>query len=124
VLWLNRRVGESIRIETPAGTVPVTVLDIPANDKVTLEIDKAGRVALRIPRLHKPVLVQFAEGVIRIEVKELVWHSRVSLGFDAPKDWPISHERRSQSPTPTQSAELTPSPRRRPSGASLTGVGH
>ena len=64
VLWHDCRVGESIRIETPAGTVQVTVLDVPANDKATLEIDKAGRVALRMPRFHKPVFVRFPEGEI------------------------------------------------------------
>jgi len=104
VLWNDCRVGESIRIETPAGTIQVTVLDVPANDKATPEIDKAVRVAPRTPRLNKPVFVRFSEGEIRIEVKELIWHSRLSLGIEAPKDWPVSHERQSQPLAPVGSA--------------------
>jgi hypothetical protein len=92
--------GQGLLIETPSGDVEVWALDVqPQESQTTLEIvlpEEWKQDSYTADyRLHEEFQIEAPEGRIRIKV--LRFRPRpdgtagsVSLGIDAPREWPIS----------------------------------
>lgn len=100
MLDLHISSGQGLLIETPSGDIEVIALDIePQQSQTTLELvipeDWEIKPYTQTYKLHEEFELKAPEGRIRIKV--LRFRPRpdgtagsVSLGIDAPRDWPIS----------------------------------
>jgi hypothetical protein len=99
VLDLHLRQYQAIGIETPSGEVEVCVLDVrpqtsEADIEVTVPEEWPQQPAPATYKLHDEFSIAAPDGPIRLKV--LRFRPRpdgtggaVSLGIDAPREWPI-----------------------------------
>src|SRR5687768_3662494 len=98
MLDLHLSTGQGLSIETPSGEVEVWTVEVqPEESQVTLELVVPEEWPIEGSRetykLHQELSLQVPDGQIRLKV--LRFRPRpdgtggaVSLGIDAPRDWP------------------------------------
>ena len=100
MLDLHLSNNQSLGIETPSGDVEVCVLEVhPESSEALIEVLLPDEWTLAAPettsyKLHQEFIVKVPDGQIRLKV--LRFRPRpdgtggsVSLGIDAPREWPI-----------------------------------
>ena len=99
MLDLHLSNGQGLSIETPSGGVEVWTVEVHPEDKqvdleVVVPVEWALEALTGTYKLHQEIAMQVPDGQIRIKV--LRFRPRpdgtggaVSLGIDAPRDWPI-----------------------------------
>lgn len=100
MLDLHLSSGQGLSVETPSGDVEVIVLEVhPETKETTIEVLVPDEWAGTVPpaatyKLHEEFAISAPDGQIRIKV--LRFRPRpdgtggsISLGIDAPREWPI-----------------------------------